>query len=248
MMKDFFELYDILISGIDTDAAITNTRMGQCWTAVETDNHFGMAMTTPVDTAPRMLDRECCGIPLKELAAAAKSWNLTEAGFGMAAINAFYNTPANLDRLGAYEPFDNYCTDGVDLKGKRIGVIGHLNMPSSVYDQAESVTILERNPRPGDYPDSACDWLLPQCDIVIITASTLINKTLPHLLDLCKNAYTILAGPSAPLCPGLLELGIDRIAGLVITDVEGMKDKIIREIPGPPYPMGKPFLLTRERL
>ena len=247
-MKDFFELYNILISGIDTDAAITNTLMGQCWTAVETDSHFGMAMTTPVDAAPRMLDRECCGIPLKELAAAAKSWNLTEAGFGMAAINAFYNTPANSDRLGAYEPFDNYCTDGVDLKGKRIGVIGHLNMPSSVYDQAESVMILERNPRPGDYPDSACDWLLPQCDIVIITASTLVNKTLPHLLDLCKNAYTILAGPSAPLCPGLLELGIDRIAGLVITDVESMKNKIIREIPGPPYPMGKPFLLTRERL
>ena len=247
-MKDFFELYNILISGIDTDAAITNTLMGQCWTAVETDSHFGMAMTTPVDAAPRMLDRECCGIPLKELAAAAKSWNLTEAGFGMAAINAFYNTPANSDRLGAYEPFDNYCTDGVDLKGKRIGVIGHLNMPSSVYDQAESVTILERNPRPGDYPDSACDWLLPQCDIVTITASTLVNKTLPHLLDLCKNAYTILAGPSCPMCPELLNLGIDRIAGLVITNVEGMKEKIIREIPGPPYPMGKPFLLTRERL
>jgi len=247
-MKHFFELYDILIDGIDTDAIVTNTLMGECWTAVETGNHFGMAMTTPVDTAPRMLDRDYCGIRLKELAAAAKSWNLTEAGFGMAAVNAFYNTPARLDQLGAYEPFDNYCTDGVDLKDKRIGVIGHLNMPSSVYEQAKEVLILERNPRPGDYPDSACDFLLPRCDVVIMTASTLVNKTLPHLLDLCKNAYTILAGPSCPMCPGLLELGIDRIAGLVITDTCGMKNKIIREIPGPPYPMGKPFLLTRERL
>ena len=121
-------------------------------------------------------------------------------------------------------------------------------MPQSVYEQAASVRILERNPRPGDYPDSACDWLLPQCDVVIMTASTLVNKTLPHLLDLCKNAYTILAGPSCPMCPALLDLGIDRIAGLVITDVVGMKDKILNEIPGPPYPMGKPFLLTRERL
>lgn len=247
-MKDFFELYDILLAGIDTDAVITNTLMGDCWTAVETDNHFGMAMTTPVDTAPRMLDRDYCGTPLKQLAATAKSWNLTEAGFGMAAVNAFYNTPAKLGKLGAYEPFDNYCTDGVDLKDKRIGFIGHLNMPSSVYEQAKEVLILERNPRPGDYPDSACDFLLPQCDVVIMTASTLVNKTLPHLLDLCKNAYTILAGPSCPMCPGLLELGIDRIAGLVITDVDGMKNKIIQEIPGPSYPMGKPFLLTRERL
>ena len=247
-MTDFFALYDALIRGIDTDDRISNTYMGQCWTAVETADGFGMAMTTPVDTAPRMFSENYNGIPLRELAAAAKSWNLTEAGFGMAAINAYYNTPERLDALGAYEPFENYCTDGLDLRGKRIGVVGHLNMPRSVYDQAASVRILERNPRPGDYPDSACDWLIPQCDVVIITASTLVNKTLPHLLDLSRNAYTILAGPSCPMCPELLQFGIDRLAGLVITDVAGMKHKIENEIPGPPYSLGKPFLLTNEGL
>ena len=247
-MKNFFELYDTILDGIDTDAIVSNTLMGQCWTAVETAGRFGMAMTTPVDTAPRMLDVPYEGISLKELASAAKSWNLTEAGFGMAAVNAYYNTPERLAQLRAYEPFDNYCTDGLDLRGKRIGVIGHLNMPASVREQAKEVLILERDPRPGDYPDSACDWIIPQCDVVIMTASTLVNKTLPHLLDLSQNAYTILAGPSAPLCPQLLELGIDRVAGLVITDVDGMKNKILRDISGPPYPMGKPFLLTRERL
>lgn len=247
-MNDFFALYDALIDGISSDAAVTETLMGQCWTAVETVHHFGMAMTTPVDTAPRLLNREYVGMPLKELAQAAKSWNLTEAGFGMAAINAYYNTAEHLVTLNAYEPFDKYCTDGVDLCGKHIGVVGHLNMPQSVYDQAASVRILERNPRPGDYPDSACDWLIPQCDVVIMTASTLVNKTLPHLLDLSKNAYTILAGPSCPMCPSLLNFGIDRIAGLVITNVEGMKEKIRKEISGPPYPMGAPFLLTKERL
>ena len=247
-MTDFFELYDALIDGITCQDTITKTLAGQCWTAVGTATRFGMAMTTPVDTAPRMLDSEYTGLALKELAQAAKSWNLTEAGFGMAAINAFYNTPERLVALNAYEPFDNYCTDGLDLQGKHIGVVGHLNMPRSVYEQAASVRILERNPQPGDYPDSACDWLIPQCDVVIMTASTLVNKTLPHLLELSKNAYTILAGPSCPMCPGLLDFGIDRIAGLVITDIDGMKEKIRNEIPGPPYSLGKPFLLTKERL
>ena len=247
-MRDFFELYDALIDGISSDAVVTDPLMGEYWTAVEAGAHFGMAMTTPVDTAPRMLSGDYVGKGLKELAQAAKSWNLTEAGFGMAAINAYYNTPQRLDALNAYEPFDKYCTDGVELHGKHIGVVGHLNMPRSVYEQAASVWILERSPRPGDYPDSACDWLIPQCDVVIMTASTLVNKTLPHLLDLAQNAYTILAGPSCPMCPALLDFGIDRIAGLVITDTEGMKDKIRREIPGPPYPMGKPFLLSKERL
>ena len=247
-MRDFFELYDALIDGISSDAVVTDPLMGEYWTAVEAGAHFGMAMTTPVDTAPRMLSGDYVGKGLKELAQAAKSWNLTEAGFGMAAINAYYNTPQRLDALNAYEPFDKYCTDGVELHGKHIGVVGHLNMPRSVYEQAASVWILERSPRPGDYPDSACDWLIPQCDVVIITACTLVNKTLPHLLDLAQNAYTFLAGPSCPMYPALLNFGIDRIAGLVITNVEGMKNKIRREIPGPPYPMGKPFLLSKERL
>lgn len=247
-MNDFFALYDRLIQSIDTDAKITGALSGRCWTAVETENAFGMAMTTPCDTAPRLLTGEYTGMPLKELAAAAKSWNLTEAGFGMAAINAYCNTSARLEELGAYEPFEKYCTDGLDLRGKHIGVVGHLNMPQSVREQAASLRILERSPRPGDYPDSACDWLIPQCDVVIMTASTLVNKTLPHLLELSKNAYTILAGPTCPLCPALLDMGIDRIAGLIITNAEGMKEKIRQEISGPPYPMGKPFLLTRERL
>ena len=247
-MHDFFELYDTLIGGIATDAVVTDTLMGECWTAVETENSFGMAMTTPSDTAPRMLEGAYAGMSLRQLAEASKSWNLTEASFGMAAVNAFYNTPRRLEALGAYEPFEKYCTDGLDLRGKHIGVVGHLNMPVSVYEQAASLRILERNPRPGDYPDSACDFLVPQCDIVIMTASTLVNKTLPHLLELSRNAYTILAGPSCPLCPALLELGIDRIAGLIITNVDGMKEKITEEISGPPYPMGKPFLLTRDRL
>ena len=247
-MANFFDLYDAMIDGIQSDVTVTETLMGECWTAVETGKHFGMAMTTPVDTAPRILTRDYTGMPLKELASAAKSWNLIESSFGMAAVNAFYNTQERLDYFDSYEPFERYCTDGVDLHGKHIGVVGHLNMPRSVYEQAASVRILERNPRPGDYPDSACDWLIPQCDVVIITASTLVNKTLPHLLNLSKNAYTILAGPSCPMCPALLDFGIDRIAGLVITNVDGMKDKIRNEISGPPYPMGMPFLLTRDRL
>lgn len=247
-MGNLFDLYDALLQGIHSDISVTGTMMGQCWTAVETAGHFGMAMTTPVDTAPRMIGSDYIGLSLKELASVAKSWNLEEAGFGMAAVNAYYNTPARLESLSAYEPFDKYCTDGLDLRGKNIGIIGHLNMPSSVQEQAEKIWILERNPRPGDYPDSACDWILPQCDVVIMTASTLVNKTLPHLLDLCRDAYTILAGPSCPMCPDLLHFGIDRIAGLVITDIQGMKDKIRNEIPGPPYNMGKPFLLSRDRL
>lgn len=246
-MNDFFALYDALLEGVP-DLPVLNALSGDYWTGVKTEDGFGLAMTTPGDTAPPMLSRPYDTLSLKELAQGVKSWNFTEAGFSMAAINAGYNTEGRLRQLQALEPFEHYCTRGLDLRGKRIGVVGHLNMPEFIRREAKEVWILERNPQPGDYPDSACEVLLPRCDIVLITASTLVNKTLPRLLALCADAYTILTGPTCPMCPTLLDMGFDRLAGLVVTNRPGMKEKIAANLPGPPYPLGQPFLLTRERL
>ena len=244
-MHDFFSLYDTLLHDISDSSLITAAMAGSHWTAVEAGHRFGMAMTTEGSTIAPMFSRKPAGMPLQQLAQAVKSWNLQEASFGMAAVNAYYNTADNLQILQAAADFDRYCTDGLSLSGARIGVVGHLNLPDFVREQAEEILILERAPRPGDYPDSACDWILPTCDIVLITGSTLINKTLPHLLELCRNAYTILAGPSVPLCPALLEHGLHRLAGLVVTDPAAMAHKIQENIPGSPYGSGQSFLLTK---
>ena len=246
-MNDFFALYDVLLEGVP-DLPVLNALSCDCWTGVETQDGFGLAMTTPGDTIAPMLFRPYDALSLRELSQGVKSWNFTEAGFSMAAINAGCNTEGHLQQLQALEPFEHYCTRGLDVSGKRIGVVGHLNMPEFIRLEAKEVWILERKPQPGDYPDSACELLLPRCDIVLITASTLVNKTLPRLLELCADAYTILTGPTCPMCPALLDMGFDRLAGLVVTNRPGMKEKISANLPGPPYPLGQPFLLTRERL
>ena len=185
-MTDFFELYDVLIGGVTSDAVVTNTLCGECWTAVETADHFGMAMTTPVDTAPRMLSGDYIGKSIKEIARAAKSWNLTEAGFGMAAINAFYNTPQRLETLGAFEPFDNYCTDGLDLKDKTIGIIGMGNIGSKVARIAEAFGMkvcyfsTSGTGHCKDYPCLSLEELLMVSDIVSIHAP--LNERTKNLI------------------------------------------------------------------
>ncbi len=239
-MKDFFAIYDTLLAGIDTEETVAAAISGGGWSAAETETAFGIAMTVEEDTALRMFRGDMTGMPLRELAQASKSWNLREASFGMAAVNAYYNTPERLERLGAYEPVENYCT------AQTIGVVGHLKLTPGIRSSAAQIWTLERDPKPGDYPDSACDELLPRCGTVIITASTLVNKTLPHLLELCRDAYTILVGPSCPMCPELLEHGIDRLAGLVVTDRAGMTAQINSARRATPYPMGKPFLLKKD--
>ena len=127
-----------------------------------------------------------------------------------------------------------------------VGIVGHMHGPAGLREKAREVYVLERSPQPGDYPDSACELLLPRCDLVIITGSSLINKTLPRLLSLCPNAYTILTGPSVPLCPALLDFGIDRLSGLVVTQREAMTAHVCQSIPGNPYSLGRGFLLRRD--
>ena len=245
MQSDFFALYEALASGVDSDAPVSSLALGEYWAMAESDGGLGLAMATPGDSIPPLHPGGLCGLPLSEAAKAAASWNLTEASFGLAAANAFYNTPARLAALDAYEPFENYSTVGIDLRGMTVGIIGHMNGPKGLRELAKEVYVIERAPKPGDYPDAACGWILPRCDLVLITGSSLINKTLPHLLELSRNAVTIVTGPSVPMCPALLDFGIDRLAGLVVTERAEMAAHVRENRRGNPYGCGRSFLLKK---
>lgn len=202
-------------------------------------------MPFPKETLPPVIPEGISGLSLREAAGAAKSWNFKEAGLGMAAVNAWYNTEENIRRLGAIEPFENYCTRGIDFKGKKVAAVGNLKSIYRFAPDAEEIFILERMNDRGTYPDSACDFILPQCDVVLITGSALVNKTLPHLLELCRDAYTILTGPSVPLCPALFDFGVDRLAGMALSDPEPLFSEISSGQSGNPYKYGKTFMLSK---
>ena len=68
--------------------------------------------------------------------------------------------------------------------------------------------------------DAACEYLLPDMDVVFIAGCTVSNKTLPRFLQLSKNAFTIISGPSTPMDETLIEMGADAIFGFCVTDEE----------------------------
>ena len=245
MGNNFFAIYDTLIRCVSSGDTVVSSQNGDHWAMAETKRSTGIAMRIPGESIGPMFPEGLCGLSLKEAAQAAKSWNLTEAGLGLAAANAALNTPERMEALGCYEPFENYCTAGMDFTGKTVAMIGHMHGTEEMRRLSKAIYIIEREPQAGDYPDSACDLILPQCDIVLITGSTLVNKTLPHLLELCRNSCTILTGPSVPMCPELLEHGIDRLAGLVLEDREAIRAHVLGGRRGSPYFCGRPFLLKR---
>jgi uncharacterized protein (DUF4213/DUF364 family) len=112
------------------------------------------------------------------------------------------------------------------VRGKKVAVIGHFMHLEQTLGGSCELSILERRPGPGDYPDSACEFILPEQDFVFSTGVTLINKTLPRLLELSRRQGMILAGPTVPLAPPLFGFGALDLQGLVITDPDLCREVI----------------------
>ncbi len=162
------------------------------------------------------------GRPLKDVAAYVKSWNLQEASLGIAAINAFYNTP-ELVRRWLAKPLQELRSPGAftsmldAIDGKKVAVIGHFPDMEAAAERCD-LSVLERNPQDGDLPDFAAEYVLPEQEFVFITGTAITNKTLPRLLEVCAGATVVLVGPSVPLVPWWFDYGVDVLAGTVVMD------------------------------
>jgi hypothetical protein len=80
--------------------------------------------------------------------------------------------------------------------------------------------------RHGSYPDVDVPLIIPNCDVLVITGSAIINNTIDQILSLRKEGSTVmLSGPSAAAYPPVLHgLGIDVVASSLVKDVKATID------------------------
>lgn len=220
-MSDSWTIYDRLLEGIPSDGVVASCLVGRGWTVVDS-GWMGLAMTYRGNSRGSRLCSPHAGRPLQDMTAYLKSWDLYEASLATAAVNSFYNTP---ERVGAWlnKPLSAVRGQGAladmleVIAGKRVAVIGHFPDIEAAAERC-TLTVLERNPKDGDLPDFAAEYVLPEQDFVFITGVTLTNKTLPRLLTLSARATVILMGPSVPLVPWWFDYGVDVLAGMVVLD------------------------------
>lgn len=219
-----WRIYDDLIETIPEDLTTLDCMIGVSWSLVRSERGLGIAKTVKGGKKGAGLT-DITGMPLKKIASHVKSWNMLEASIGQAAINAAFNTPLEVFGITGKQVTSTNNSEGQnvfklmmpELAGKKVAVIGHFPGIEQLQKICE-LSVLERDPQPGEYPDTACEYILPEQDFVFITGTAFTNKTMPRLIELSKGAVTVLVGPSVPISRILFKYGVDVIAGFVALD------------------------------
>lgn len=233
LVSNPWQLYDALIEPIPADLTVTAANTGLQWSRVtSSEAGIGMAYTMPVRTRPTVYpEPSFVGARLRDVAQLVRSWNLAEASIGMAAINAFYSQPARAQANGFQPSAENswrrvFHPYASEIAGKTVVVVGHFPFAPEALGSAGELIVLERAPQQGDFPDSACEYVLPDCDYAFISSSAFVNKTAPRLLELARGATTIAVGPSTPLSATLFDYGVDVITGFVSDSPQQLDDAL----------------------
>jgi len=227
-MKEMKLLNDLISASQEGDAKAENVRVGVSWTGVQ-GRYGGVCKTYGIPVTHGNYTQDLGKLGEKntlELAEYARSWNLIEASIGVAALNSMINVKGK-EGVNALDLVMEMA------ENKKITMVGKFPRIDEINEIAKELWILEINPNLLDpknniINESALEYTIPDSDIVIVTGSTLINKTIERILELCKQAdtYTIVMGPSTPICDVLFDYGADMLAGIEIVRPDRILDVI----------------------
>jgi uncharacterized protein (DUF4213/DUF364 family) len=216
------DICDLLFSPA-ANHSVADVRVGLGYTAVRLDDgRCGLAYTFRDD-----LQEGCCvikaagtlvGQQASELAAWARSVDTIASAVGLATLNALVPVPPSAVETGLLTLLELTPDDVVGM----VGYFGPLIEP--LRTRCRTLHVFERRPsvEPEVLPESAAAGILPQCRIVILSATALLNRTLDGLLAWCRNAREVaILGPSTPLLPQFFAgRGVTLLSGVQVVDGE----------------------------
>ncbi len=221
--EEVLMIIDELISYIAPEAGdqvVKDIRIGLGYTCVElSGGGCGLAYTfrretghtcSVLGTAGTLL-----GLPAAEMLTWAKSEHRIKAALGLATINALMNreTP-DMTRANVADALNLQRQDTFGM----VGAFGPILM--QIRSLTDKIFVFEKEVEDGSgyYPSEEIPQYLPSCDVIVLTATSLINQTIDSVLEHCRGAREVcLVGPSTPMCPAVFSRhGISLLAGSIV--------------------------------
>ncbi len=207
--------------GLAENKQLQDVRIGLGYTAVLLDDgSCGLSFTFAREVGGCGYMDEAgslAGMDAQKAVGWAMETNLAKAAVGIATINA-------LTSWGLSGSTKANAIDEIDIRPDDVlGMVGYfLPILQKRGPLASKTYIFDRVPSHDTLPDWAEDIYLPECDVVIITGTTLLNKTADHVLSLCSRAHEIvLMGPTTCLVPEVFKkYGVTLLAGSRVTDAK----------------------------
>jgi uncharacterized protein (DUF4213/DUF364 family) len=211
------------------EGKITGIHIGLYWTAVlaEVDGEVrcGLAATVgdeshhyttdpAVPRAGRLTE-----LSAQELAEFVYSAHPPEVSIGLATVNALLpRLPHLWTDLHSKELLAHLGAD------KTVVMVGHFPFVPELRSRVGKLLVLEQHPQDADdLPAEAASEIIPQADVLAITAMTLLNRTFDDLIALrCPGVPTLIVGPTTPLSPVLFEMGATILSGSIVENPEAV--------------------------
>ena len=228
------ELLDYLkkeLGNFVSKVRVENVRIGLAYTAVVlSTRHAGVAYTptTRLPECPVLVDAgKISGKSALNVMNKGESSNLVETAVGVATINAL-SQAAFEAKPEKYVFSDIDVLDLIQPKDKVV-MVGYFGpLINKILRKTRDLYVLEKrkikDKRVHFIFQHDASTVLPSSDILLISGSTLVNKTINQILKLQGNAReVVLLGPTASMVPQpLFKKGVTAVMGVKITDAKKM--------------------------
>jgi uncharacterized protein (DUF4213/DUF364 family) len=215
-------LYEQLES-LAKDRRVADVRIGLSYIGVRLDDDTTGIAAVLSDTLPHgcmVMSRagSFAGSPVaKMLRFLVEGNNSLEIALGLACANALIKPPPS-DAIDGRE-----ATTYLDLQpGEKVAMVGLFSpLMERIRATGAVLTVIEKNPRRLEVisPENKRK-ALQDCDVAIITATTLLNNTFEETTSLLGKPRSVaLMGPSTPLVPEIfLDTPVTHLGGAVVAD------------------------------
>ena len=213
---------DYLLKRDDIDIKVEDVRIGNIYTAVLLeDGRCGLAYTFKearsrnCSSIEKLLERRS----VTSLFSYLSSFDPIEMAVALATSNAITNCYAE-------GLFEGDVLDHVDIReGDTVGMIGHFApLTPKLNEMGVRLYIFERikEEKDGILPETLAYSLLPECQVSLISSTSILNHSIDPLLEACsKHREVVLLGATTPIIKEVfLNTPVTLLSGVIIKDCD----------------------------